>query len=376
MSAKKYVFRILWLLAPLLVAACMPQPEVSVEILPRWEALFQKEDGWTGADGAYSLALSDDQILWLFGDTWIGPIVGGRHENATIVNNSIGIQRHKNPAEALVEFYYGKTPDGKPAAFIQPADGRGWFWIYHGIRTSEGLFLFLVQIIRTGGESDLGFDVIGNWLAHVSNPHDPPAQWHIEQHKIPWSRFSVSGDTLFGSALLEDDGYIYIYGITEEIISGFPQKHMILARVPESRLGDFDRWRFFDGSRWVPDFSNASRLIGQIANEYTVSFQSGLDKFVVVYSENGFSENIVLRLAPEPYGPWDEPVIFYQCPEANWYEGIICYAAKGHPDISMTSDELIVTYIANSMDFYQMAADARLYRPRFLRVSFGVQTEN
>ena len=38
--------------------------------------------------------------------------------------------------------------------------------------------------------------------------------------------------------------------------------------------------------------------------------------------------------------------------------------------LSDAPDELIITYVANSTDFYKMAADARLYRPRFIRVRF------
>jgi hypothetical protein len=49
---------------------------------------------------------------------------------------------------------------------------------------------------------------------------------------------------------------------------------------------------------------------------------------------------------------------------------ILCYAAKGHPELSIAPNELIITYVANSTDFYKMVADARLYRPRFIRVSF------
>jgi len=63
-------------------------------------------------------------------------------------------------------------------------------------------------------------------------------------------------------------------------------------------------------------------------------------------------------------------VDLYQCPEMSTDGDNLCYAAKGHPELSLTLDELIVTYVANSTDFYKMAADARLYRPRFIRVRF------
>ena len=60
------------LFAILLLAACVSQPRVAVEKLPRYDALFEGQTGWIGADGAYSVALTDDEILWLFGDTFFG----------------------------------------------------------------------------------------------------------------------------------------------------------------------------------------------------------------------------------------------------------------------------------------------------------------
>src|SRR5262245_40490953 len=32
--------------------------------------LFERTSGWIGADGAFSVSLSDDRSLWLFSDTW------------------------------------------------------------------------------------------------------------------------------------------------------------------------------------------------------------------------------------------------------------------------------------------------------------------
>ena len=365
-----FSLRTLCLLALTLVVACAPRPDVAVEILPGYEALFQKEDGWTGGDGIYSVALADDTILWLFGDTFIGQIRNGRHENASIINNSIGIQYGKLPSSALIEFYYGKTSDGAPAAFILPVEPQGWLWIYDGVRADAGIFLFFVQIDRTADNSVFGFKVIGNWLGLVTNPEAPPLNWEIRQRKIPWSKFTDDGDTIFGSALLRAGGFFYIYGTTEVLEEGIRRKYMILARVAESAISDFGRWQFFAKGRWISDLSQASLLCADIANEYSVSFQPALRKYVSVYSQNSMSKNIVARTAPEPYGPWSEPIVLYRCPEEDWHDNIFCYAAKAHPEISLASNELIVTYVTNSVDFDQIESDARLYRPRFLRVQF------
>jgi hypothetical protein len=371
-TCKKHILRFIVLCAILLLAACVSQPRMSVDVLPEYDALFDRKAGWTGADGAYTVSLSGNRILWLFGDTWYGEIRDGRHENAVIVNNSIAIQRGLSPPEASIRFYAGKAAGGRPPAFFRPADGRGWLWMYDGILTANGLYLFLIQLDRTPELDSFGFKIIGSWLGHVNNPADSPDNWRLSQHRIPWARFSPLGDTLFGSALMRAGPFIYIYGVTEEVVGGIRNKSMILARVFENRIEQFDQWEFFAGGKWTTDFNQSSRLGDGMANEYSVSYLSGLKKYIVVYTENGFSRNIVLRFAPDPGGPWSEPQKVYACPEMDLGADVFCYAAKGHPDLAPSAGEIIVTYVANSLDFDRIAADAELYRPRFLRVRFNI----
>ena len=370
MRFKKRITQVICLFFLLLVTGCVVQPAVRVDALAGFDALFDNHKGWTGADGDYSISLTDDLTLWFFGDTWMGDIRDGEHVNATIVNNTVAIQHGLSPSKASVEFYFGRTPAGKPGAFIRPADGRGWFWIYHGVLTRQGLYLFLVQIERTAEPSGSGFKIIGTWLGYVVNFKDPPDQWQIDQHRIPWGDFSSSVATFFGSWVLKQGPWLYVYGTTEDVVDGFHHKYMIVARVAENRLSEFDQWRFYVKGNWSPDFTKAERLCAGMANEYSVSFLPSLEKFIVVYNENGSSRNIAARFASQPWGPWSPPADLYQCPEMSWGKDILCYAAKGHPELSITPDELIVTYVANSTDFYKMAADARLYRPRFIRVRF------
>jgi hypothetical protein len=370
LTSKKHILRFILLCALLLIAVCVSQPRIWVEELPQYDALFDRQQGWTGADGAYSAALADDEILWLFGDTWYGKVREGRHVDAIIINNSIAIQRGLMPPGASVEFYSGRTPAGKPRAFVQPADGRGWFWIYDGIRSAKGLYLFLIQLERAERPNSFGFTIVETWLGYVPNPGDSPENWRWLQHRIPWGRFSTAGDTLFGSSLLKDNKYIYIYGTTEDVIGEIRRKYLILARVPETQLDQFDRWQFYSGGEWTSDFNKSTRLCSDMANEFSVSYLATLRQYILVYTENGFSKNIVVRLAPDPWGPWSEPRRIYACPEVERSEDVFCYAAKGHPDLSPAPDELIVTYVATSLDFERLAADAGLYRPRFLRVKF------
>jgi Domain of unknown function (DUF4185) len=370
---KPRLIRLRWL--PVLVAlallvGCASHPSVVVEPWPQFDALFARNDGWTGADGAYSVELSDGLILWLFGDTWIGKIRDGRHVDSVLVNNSIALQTGTDPADARVEFFWGITPEGKPAAFFRPADGKGWLWPYQGYLASNGLYLFLVQLEPDSNPAGLGFKVTATWLAHIGNPRDPPAAWHIAQKRIPFGSYSGSGDTLFGSATLKDGAFVYVYGVRDMVQDGFRNKNMLVARVAEDRLGDFDQWRFYAGGQWKGNFSQAGRLCEHMANEFSVSFLAGQNTYVGVYTPDGFGRKIAARTAPTPYGPWRQPLELYRCPEASWAPDIFCYAAKAHPCLSRKPNELIVTYVANSTNFDRVANDARLYRPRFLRVVF------
>ena len=332
---------------------------------PEHDQLFQRTNGWTGADGNFSVTLTNDLTLWLFSDTFVGEVRNGRRTNATMINNSAAWQRGADPARARVDFFHGSSPDGKPTALITPADGNGWFWLFAGVMSQGKLFLFLVQIERTDDKSVFGFRQTGLWLGEVSNPLAPPPQWIVAQKKIPFAQFGTGEHRSFGSAVMVTNGFVYIYGVHEQNKSG---KMMILARVPEADPGHFAAWRFRTQDGWSTNVSEMADLCGGMASEYSVSWLPSLRQWVLICTENGLSDKIVARTAAKPWGPWSEAKVVYRCPETGWYDQIFCYSAKAHPMLSTTPDQLIVTYAANSFEFTKLFDNARLYWPRFVRV--------
>lgn len=354
----------------LVLGACQSVPTARVEALPDYEALFTRSQGWIGADAIYSVALAPAQTIWLFGDTFWGRVADGRRHDALLVNNTVAVQTGRSPPHADMSFYAGRQADGEPSALIRPADGKGWFWIYDGIQTGSGLYLFLVQIERSKDPSVFGFRLVGNWLGHIANPQDSPDRWQITQRRLPWTGGSGLNPILFGSAVLAVGNDLYIYGARDRTSGSQLQKDMLVARVPIGQLADFDLWRFYAGDHWANTIEEAASACEEVANEYSVSYLPRLKKYVLVYSEGGLSPNILARLAGAPTGPWSAPIQLYRCPEADWDSRIFCYAGKGHPEISDRPGELIVTYVSNATELELLEADARLYRPRFIRVTF------
>jgi hypothetical protein len=340
----------------------------SVETAPEYDGLFQRTNGWTGADGDFTVALTNGLTLWLFSDTFIGEVRNGHRINTTMVHNSAAWQHGTDPATVRIDFFQGKSSDGKPQALITPADGKGWFWLFDGVMVQGKLYLFLTQIEHTSDQSVFGFRQIGTWLGEVSNPLAPPTQWQIVQKKIPFARFGTDESRSFGSALLVTNGFIYVFGTHDRKGAN---KAMILLRAPEKNFGDFATWQFRTDRGWSTNAADAADLCDGMASEYSVSWLSACRRYVLICTKNCLSGKIMARTAREPWGPWSKATVIYHCPETAWGTNIFCYAAKAHPMLLLATNELIVTYAANSLDFSQIVNDARLYWPIFVRLKFN-----
>jgi hypothetical protein len=336
------------------------------EAMPAMDKLFQPTDGWIGGDGAHSIALTNERTLWLFSDTWVGKVRNGKRTDATMVNNTLALQEGRG-ANSKVEFIVRRGADGKAVAFVTPADGKGFYWMQAGAIVDNKAILFLSQVEKTADPGAFGFKQVGQWLGIVDNPLDDPLKWHIDQHKLPCVIFSPKRTLTWGTALLLDGDYLYVYGTDEDIKRGGPDRYVIVARVPIKEAGDVSAWRYFGKDGWKTDFHDASRISNEMASEGSVTYIPALKHYVLVYTQIGFSDKIRARTALNPWGPWSLPVTIYQCPDMSWDKRIFCYAGKAHGE-QTRANELIVTFCANSFDFWHVASDARLYWPRFVRV--------
>jgi hypothetical protein len=354
-------------LALLYVLSASARTEMPGKAAPEWDAIFQRESGWIGADGNYSIPLGGETTLWLFSDTFVGEVKGGKRVKARMINNSIAVHHGTNAPE----FSYRRAEDGTPASFIKPEHGskRDYFWLCHGTRTSRGLYFFLQRVVTVRSDTPFGFKLVDGWLAHVANPDAPPLQWRITQTKVPFTKISSKGALIFGGAVLCEGDYAYVFGgdsRPEAKKAGRPNG-LVLARVPVEQLAEFSQWRFWGGGVWQEDSRKVVPVFPNVGSEFSVSWLSGRKSYAAVYSE-GIGGRIVVRLAPALAGPWGEPVEVYRCPEMDWPSKAFCYAGKAHPELTSAPDELLITYAANAWDFWDLFKDARLYWPRFVRV--------
>lgn len=341
---------------------------------PQLDRLFERTNGWTGGDGCYSVALADHRLLWLFGDSWVGRVYDGRRTNAVLVNNALALQTGRAGLSfdrVKPRFSWGRTADGKPAAFFRPPDGRGWFWPLHGIETPRGLYLFLLQIERTDdSETAFAFRPAGCWLARITNPRAAPEAWRVVWRRFPWSQFTPARNLFFGSSVLCDGDQLYVYGVDEAPAQPGCPKELVVGRVPLAAIDRFDAWRFWADGRWHRDFRLASPILPGVATEFSVTRLPGERPFALVTTEAGLTGGVRLARSAAPQGPWStlEP-LFMPDPKERRGGKAFAYAAKAHPALAAKADELVISYVVNAFNLFDVVRDARLYWPRFIRTT-------
>jgi len=333
-------------------AAAVPAGGMSADQLNSTFTAYGNAGGhWTGGDSTASVPLPDGRVAWLFSDSYLGTVNpdGSRPPDSRMVNNTMVVQ----DGTSLVSTRHGGTA-AAPEALVKPSQAGEFFWVADG--TVEGSSLKVIyNRYRRSGTGNLDFTLTGTSLATFSLP----ALTLSSVRDLPL------GDTVvWGSAVLENGGYTYVYG-SESTTSAL--KFAKLARVPTGGLDG--AWQFWTGSAWSATESSAARLLSGVGTAYAV--QKVGAQYVLLTHENNlvFDPQYVAYTAASPAGPFTGPQQLFSAPEARPGTPIITYDAHLHPALARPG-KLLVSYNVNSLDDGANLADASIYRPRFVEVDW------
>lgn len=174
----------------------------------------------------------------------------------------------------------------------------------------------------------------------------------------------VSSNIAWGAELLQEGGYTYIYGAEHD----FSTKYVRLARVPAGGLRG--AWEFWTGDGWSRHEEDSVRMLPGVGTAFSVTRVGAEYVLVTVDSSAGFSPTVLAYTASSPTGPFGNPRVLYQAPETQTPgKRVIVYDASAHAQLSGPG-KLIVSYNVNSLDHSDNMADVRIYRPRFLEVTW------
>lgn len=328
---------------------------------PAADALFRSDPRWLGSDDAYSVPLSPDRTLWLFGDTFIGDGHDPDRRHARFVRNSVGVMTGTDPSTATIEFTWGPTAGAPFFEVPEPA----WLWPLDGARVGERLLVFhmLVRPAHPGGtggiedwraHGPLGFFEVFGWTATlIENPDDAPEQWR-------WSIVApiLDAEIVLGAAVVIEGAHVVLYGWDRD-------KRVFAARlgVEDAAAARFEGLAWWCGDGWRIDGTPVP-VIEDGSTEFTVH-RIDADTLALTAVVGLSDAALAIRTAAEPQGPWSEPERVFE-PEEAMRAGVFAYAGKAHPQLA--GADLVATY-ASISDADMTLGDDALYRPRFIRLT-------
>jgi hypothetical protein len=360
--------------APAVVPEASPWPEAS--------ARFHDNGAWLGADSAYSIALDDTHVLWLFADTFLDPTADGTRENGPnyFIRNSVGIQtgpdaeRAHDLSQSSLRFHWGPVQDQVPTSFFHDVDGsERWTWPLHGARLPGGeLLLFRMRVVKDSG--GFGFRVESWDALAIDQPLASPSTWQPRIISEPQTRFGK----LLGSSVLISGDHLYAYGVENQ-----GQEHAIyLARWPLAKLAQLPAGALDDPEWWVDGAFVAHSALAQGATpgalfqdgqvELSVHYEPERQRFVELKMQGLFVNDartqLAMRTAPRPEGPWSALRPFHRPAESGLpnVADLAAYAGKAHPE--QRGADLVLTYVVN--DLKRFPPKDSIYYPQVLRLSY------
>lgn len=361
-----------------------------------WTAVLSSYENWTGADGIFITSIDGKERkpkgkernnvknVITFGDTFIGKVnpVTGSRLRADFVNNSLCYLEGLDPENLRTEFVYGKNGENTISNLI--ANQKNYtYWLQDCVITGGRFYAFTDNVVSDNENLSLpegfrfhltGVDMV---MFDIRNGRlDYASQKNME------TPFFVTGkkNLMFGCAIFANteeagmekpDGYIYVYGIWD-IGSGI--RHLVVARTRPEHIADFDRYTFFDGAGWSADIEDCAAIADDLSPEMSVmpvDFGRYRGKYAFVYSANGVSNHVMMRIGETPWGPFDDIVPLYSMNriddlDMRGLKKVYQYNAKAHFNIAQ-EDEILMTYNVNCMDYESHLLNGNIYRPRFLR---------
>ena len=345
---------------------------------------FPDQKGWLGADDAYSIPLGQGRSLWLFGDTFIGPLASSpRTASSSFIRNSIGITTC-TAGKCAIEYYWAHMNTAKPDSMFS-IPGLDWFWPMDGFVYNGTLYIALMQM-HAAGTGAMGFAFSGTQIAVIPNYTAPPDQWSVTYQKLNTGGNAVPGVSIVvnhgkqGNPDPENpQGSSYAYFFT--LVQGDTPsaQHLSLLRLPLKQLNAATRpgrstWEYLRSNsawgRWpandtaLPD--DHAVVLKPGATEMSVRYHDSTKQWIAVYPSASLKHAESAISTSMTHG-WSQATTLISYPEVqpshqNYTPNVFCYAAKEHVEFE-TEGQLVFTYACNSMKENELFEKTELYHP-------------
>lgn len=348
---------------------------------PTTSTWFPSQQGWLGADGAYSVSLGNGESIWFFADTFIGASTAtSRTQSTGFIHNTVGISNCSGQNCTFHYFWNGMNTSSPGPIFSAP--GSDWFWPMDSFISNGTLYIALMQMHATSAGGAFGFAYSGSQLASISNFTAPPSQWSIKYQLLNTGGSAVPGVSIVANQgpggnpnPADPNGASYAYFFTG--VGSTP--YLALLRIPLADMNSLARpgntdWQYLNTSgTWEAWQTTATTLpsdnaavVNPGATEMTVRWHSSTNQWIAVYP-GSLTKQAYYSLSGFLTSGWGASETLYSYPEMepsnpNYTSNVFCYAAKEHVEYE-TAGQLVFTYACNSTVESDITANMNLYHP-------------
>ncbi len=314
-----------------------------------------KGDGFTGGDGTYSVLLPEGRTVWIFGDTFVGAVNDDNTRTKTdpiYIRNSFLVQQGDK-----FEFIINDTGNVNRSVMIpkqviesnfETSEYDEWYWPGDGFVYDNQLKVFASKFYQVD-TSMWGFKWNGTALFTFSLPD-------FKQIGVEYFEYGLKNDIHYGHAILEEEEYIYIYGLGNG-------KPYVARALLNNTTGD---WEFFNGTKWSKNADDAKPMADVKGSEQFTVLKLE-DKYYYFTQDGGLSPDIYIYSSDRPYTGWANEKLLYTTPLDSLNKNIFTYNAIVHPQFT-NEKGILISYNTNSFKLDDHYKDAGIYRPRFIRV--------
>ncbi|WP_415953571.1 DUF4185 domain-containing protein [Streptomyces sp. KLOTTS4A1] len=342
-----------------------------------------RSDDWTGGDGTHSVQLPNEQILWLFSDTYLGQV----HRPPNLQGQRYDWRDPVSPFvrnSAIVMGPGGRLERTLPSPLFPDPAPQQWRWpVAAQVEPrSPGSSAQVVRVVlwtRAASEAPWIYGApIATEVATLSLP-----DLRLEGIVRISDQSTVQDPAkrvVYGTTAVHLDGFTYIYGGNDGKAVRRPASQAYLARAPSGRLAEPEAWRYWDGEGWSEAAAEARPVLGDgerkgVGSAFTVVRHEGTWVLFTMAAGTEGLRSITSYWSCTPQGPWHGPGGDFRPPlppDAAEPQNTAAYNPQVHPELG--GEGLALSYDVNWLDATpQVAAshitrNVSLYRPRFVRL--------
>ena len=330
---------------------------------------FPLKAGWLGGDTAASIPLDGrHRVLWLFSDTYVRQDMGTNRHGAGMVNNSLAVTTWNGYSTNIDYYVRGRDQGAMASVFPSPgsdANGNWCYWVVDGFKYNGKVYVFLDRNRHTTdpGGALSGFQGFAVDMAVMDNVDSEPnpLNWPLTLK----TGVLVSTNIMPGVSPYLDigAGYAYLWGIKDQIVTGWHYRSYLLMRLPLTGLENpgANLQYYTTNNAWSnasgPDLPDARLIMTNGSPDLSIRYHPDLGKYVNVQCDDGFpSSKIWVRTSSSLTSGWPNKsgatsLVTLASEPGYMAWPVFYYAAKEHAEFySPVTGQALLTYCGNSTD--------------------------